>query len=782
MSAPEWSPVDWYPGLACTTDGTYLYGLNFGFNNIVERFDPSSGAITQLADFGTNIGVLTLQCMTNGTMFACVGNNDLASTSAQTWQLYRSVNKGATWASVSILGAPDGGGGQVAGVAIQNCASLAELTINGVRTLFYGEYNINTARVAGGANDEVKIMRSVDDGVTWTKVIKWNTAGSNIVTHCHAVKALNGRLLILNGDGLGSGIIEWNPTATAGVWTVADNATYATIGGTTGYAALFDLTSTTTNEVFRATDMLYRPQDNMYYWMTDSGLARRGIYACRPGLTGLSLRDTKQLASHEGYYGVINSSGAMTIVTSTFSGATDKCHFVFASDDGWDWRIVGRHSNNKAVTATVPQAVFLFGNSLVISSKDGARKRDRGTTLCNIVGDFIDEVPANIAPCFWVAPGGINRSVNETIDIGGWSPRSPLADPGYPLTSLSNRVTYGSRIMVAPGTYTNNRVSMNWTDTGTRDAESGINVQVTGAGKTLTRWVHDGADASLQLFYIAAGVTNHKLDVRNLHSYLTNGSGATSLATSDEPTTGLEFTARDCVLGHPANGFATSIGVLRPDLPAELRMVLHRCVVCSDPAVAGTNAVFFRQASSYLRAYATVFYGGNSATMNITRATTDIELFNCLFIGVTNAAGTGIAISGAATIPPVLKNVLFDVPAAATSINDTLNLAGWSSTNHNGIAYTKAFSGANLLAAIAAGANLSLVGQPTGLTLNLTDFTLSVSGASQLLGRGSIYQVLKDFNRGTFRAPATIGPVEYLPDKRAQVLSRAAATVRATGS
>ena len=125
----------------------------------------------------------------------------------------------------------------------------------GIGTLYIGEYNVCHPRTSGSTNDRVRIMKSVDNGDTWTKVVEWNTNGVNQVGHIHAMKQdpYTGEIYICTGDdNTKSGIIKWNGSS---AW--ADNKTLAEIGTMDGFKVL------TGAQRYRVCDVLF---DEKYFY------------------------------------------------------------------------------------------------------------------------------------------------------------------------------------------------------------------------------------------------------------------------------------------------------------------------------------------------------------------------------------------------------------------------------------------------------------------------------------------------------------------------------------
>lgn len=156
--------------------------------------------------------------------------------------LLRSADGGATFANVLTLG--DGNGLEGADTPWIRVwlHGFAEMTVDypgggGTGDLILGEYNANDSRTPGSTNDRVRVMRSTDDGETWSAVMTWNTDGSvQNTNHVHTVlqDPLTGYVYVTTGDpDTKNGVIRWD-----GASAFVDNTPMASVAALDGFDCL----------------------------------------------------------------------------------------------------------------------------------------------------------------------------------------------------------------------------------------------------------------------------------------------------------------------------------------------------------------------------------------------------------------------------------------------------------------------------------------------------------------------------------------------------------------
>lgn len=159
--------------------------------------------------------------------------------------------------AVLHLGSLSGvGNNQTAGVRLLHARSICEATVYAtigtapIKKLLIAEYNVAAGRVSGGANDQVVCWQSLDDGLTYTPLLTFNTAGAHLPTHFHAViqDPRTGLIYFLLGDVASeSAVIVWDGVSAA----PAANSTYAQIASTPGWNVMSG------NELCRYGDLVF---------------------------------------------------------------------------------------------------------------------------------------------------------------------------------------------------------------------------------------------------------------------------------------------------------------------------------------------------------------------------------------------------------------------------------------------------------------------------------------------------------------------------------------------
>lgn len=121
------------------------------------------------------------------------------------------------------------------------------------------DYNVNASRTGGGANDQVRIMKSADGGKTWSKLLSWNTSG-NQIRHVHACRydPYGKKWYFLLGDAPNNCIIRWDGTSTA----PADNTALSNFKLTPGWEVIQDGWPTESGDLsIHSNGIMYLPDD-----------------------------------------------------------------------------------------------------------------------------------------------------------------------------------------------------------------------------------------------------------------------------------------------------------------------------------------------------------------------------------------------------------------------------------------------------------------------------------------------------------------------------------------
>lgn len=193
----------------------------------------------------------------NGDVVFCVldaaakGHLYLAHNAAGTWTV--GANAGTFNDSKAVLDIGRKGGVQPANIRSLHHRSLCVATIGGATVLLYGEYNVAAGRVAGSTNDQVRVWKSTDNGLTWSILLDFNGNGaSSQVRHVHGIvqDPITGKIYFLFGDDPTSGLLRWDGVSAA----PAANTALAAFRGVPGWEVLFDATYPDT---YRSGDLVF---------------------------------------------------------------------------------------------------------------------------------------------------------------------------------------------------------------------------------------------------------------------------------------------------------------------------------------------------------------------------------------------------------------------------------------------------------------------------------------------------------------------------------------------
>lgn len=356
-------PHDYLPYKLFDTDGTYAYGLSdAGTALIGYRLDSSYnatalGTIQGISGQGASSSISGFICLA-GVLFVQM---DDTTTGAGKRYLARSTDLGATWTPCVLTDSTADvySNGQIgmrgathsSAVSILGTRGMCSATIDGGTVLFFGEYNTNGSRVAGGANDWVRIWKSTNLGANWTVAMEWNTSGHQ-VRHCHFIKQdlfYPQYIWVGNGDNPGvagveggGGFIRWDVTV-APTWT--NNWDYSTnVGTPAGFKASSSYVGALQNrqmctDLIFTQDYIYNPAD----WGNNlTGAADIGIWRFDRDMTVYQNvdRSNAQLNLHSQYWGMQTTGGTL-ISTEIKDGTDDHNIYVYTSANGKTWHRSG---------------------------------------------------------------------------------------------------------------------------------------------------------------------------------------------------------------------------------------------------------------------------------------------------------------------------------------------------------------------------------------------------------------------------------------------------------
>lgn len=358
----------------------------------------------------------------------------------------------------------------------------------GAGDIIFGEYNYGAvSRTSGGTNDRVRIFRSTDGGANWVTLATWNTSGHQ-VSHIHNVRQdpSTGYIYVAFGDSNDeSGIVRWD-----GVTAWPDNTSISDFNSIPGFKSVSgDQATRTVGFTFNADNVFI--MSDTYATQTD-GVAAMGIWKYTKDLSSRTrVLDTSGYdPMHSGSHGITLSNGAMVFATrAEYDDAshswTQNALRLYASWDGDNWSPVADYlfspstgSGGAGGTFTAPY-MNLVNDKILISDKAHAESHNH-TAVLTTFGTFTGSSPVRIHPVFYV--GAWNASGNDSNT--GFSKNKPKLT----LTSMLARgeVSYGARVRLAAGTFTENSIVMSYNDCSWGAGSTLYSPVIEGEGKTST--------------------------------------------------------------------------------------------------------------------------------------------------------------------------------------------------------------------------------------------------------------------------------------------------------
>jgi hypothetical protein len=250
--------------------------------------------------------------------------------------------------------------------------SFLEATVNGVSHLFFAEYNVSSGRtsgVGGAGHDQTILYRSTNGGQTWTVLLEFNTAGSHVLDHFHAVIQDPGTKLIyvLSGDQTTeNSIIMYDGVSAA----PAANSTLAVIHATPGWKVLSG------SELHRYTDLSFS-YDGIYGFPdADQEASDTTSTAFVSTYLDKTINFVSSIAAADRYSEIapyINVShselGHFCVSFRTQSGlnAGEPYLWVWHLDENKAWKLIAKLKNHRAVTGT-PRCAFFDGYDLFVGA------------------------------------------------------------------------------------------------------------------------------------------------------------------------------------------------------------------------------------------------------------------------------------------------------------------------------------------------------------------------------------------------------------------------------
>lgn len=305
-------------------------------------------------------------------LFRCKANNNaLGATNS----IGSDVNYSNKRACLDIGRPTQGSGGIVTGVRCLAGRSFLEATINNAKVYLFAEYNINGSRTPGSTNDAVFVWQSMDAGATWSKLLTFNTDGSNTnIDHFHGVvqDPYTGWIYFMTGDvGSKNRIIAWDGVSAA----PAANSSIATINSTAGWRCIGG------DELKRLTDISFGPSSLYSLPDSDDETAETTTTAFVGTMMPRTLDYVSSVAPAVGRLAKIppimaarSAQGWAAFTTFRTTGAAENYLQVWLQDDvngARPWRLTNKLRNYITATATPSQFFIGTDGALYLSGKSG---------------------------------------------------------------------------------------------------------------------------------------------------------------------------------------------------------------------------------------------------------------------------------------------------------------------------------------------------------------------------------------------------------------------------
>jgi len=376
--------------------GSYWFGVGDP-SSLVKTEKTACRANTLLNKAGVSIGGLGVWgawiLPDNNFLFVVNG-------SGGKWYLYLAKNVsgtvtvGANYPTLNdakpVMEIGEKSGTHIAGVNALHKRSLCIANIGGSTVLLFGEYNVASGRVPGGANDLVRLLKSTDLGVTWTTVLEWNTNGSTRqVSHIHGViqDPLTKYIYILCGDNIYGGLIRWDGISAA----PAANTAIVNFNITPGWDCLYDSANL---DRYRSGDILFN--GDMGGYLIDNHFNKSPTLIPRTGkLFGVSGEPVDVPYGHDPLIGLNTLTGFLWVclIDRTNFPTCQKTWDVLYSSDLKTWVPIGYFPDYSTSAAVkIFDIYFSRAGEIVISAVTGVTSLVAGsvggTLLCYLTDDI----------------------------------------------------------------------------------------------------------------------------------------------------------------------------------------------------------------------------------------------------------------------------------------------------------------------------------------------------------------------------------------------------------
>lgn len=668
-AGPQLIPVDQFVAFnAMAIKDGYMYGTRPGGGGSayqLQKKEISSGTMTALYNFtamdvfgadnelGADADADTMQCIdlefaADGSLLAVAKVVEAGHANLNKNYIFKSTDSGVTFSAtpVLILGNTDGSiANQISSVSVLFGYSLS---LASTGTMYLGEYNVNGSRTNGGANDQVRLLKSTDNGSTWSEVAHWNTDGStHQVDHIHSVDEdpYTGDIYISFGDdGDEVGIIKLDGSATLSSNIQPKNYVLVTHGGIGIGGA----------QRYRAMGVMFTA--SYIHWPSDTDTENEtGAWRVAKASAFDEANVTRQYTDiganiHSWGGGKVGN----TLIFSDADNDSDpaKIYLYTSNDDGTTYEKVGYLGAYTSRTdASYIQRILTDGTYAYIETTHASGESAYLTLKLQIGSEFAETIPDILSPCYWVSTTGNDTTGN------GQRPSTAWATPKKALTG--DNLVRGARLFIGPGAYdADTDTTFDWdADYATGTINGDPPTVIEGSGKTST-FIRKISTAENTLFWNIGGNDGTDELGQIIIKKLTLGTNRTTdqrvllvqqdgdvviedtniICTFDNSTSPLveprgSILIRRCYLQGPNNPTNNSFIVIVNGDGGEFTSY-------NSVLDGGYGAVYFQKTGSKFHAFNSSFVNYKNKAFDLVStldAEPNLQLKNCVFAGLSGA-------------------------------------------------------------------------------------------------------------------------------------------------
>lgn len=545
--------------------------------------------------------------------------------------------------------------------------------------LYYVDYNVNSSRTPGGANDRLSVNKSTNMGATWSVVATFNTDGvKSDFRHFHSIRynPHNGYLYLQVGDGdLDSGIIMWNPKT-----TLPSNTPIKQM------AQSADLRTYQYGQTGRGVDMLF-DEDNIYWLVdldTNGNGAITGFYTAKADLSDVkrvssALTKSPNLA---GWYGAKMPSGHQVWVSGTdVAGSNEKYSGIFCTNkEKTKMDLVGKFCCLTGATTIVPYGLEVVGDTAYYSASNPAGKAAESTAGFYLMDEDYRcteaySSPDTIHPVYWVSKASGSNSNS------GNTPALAFQTLSYAVTG--NRIPISATVIIQDVFYDYNDAAAidPVINSSLRQGDVRVPLCIRGYGATKTEITGNSANSFSSLALVPTSYTL-KLEFKDLTINNAKTNAYTARITTVTGASELIYTR--CIVGDyylTTNNVGTvraQAGTVRlnssylttPAAGTGIDMVGASLQLINSAVDSGGNNLNFSGTGCSLYSYKSILSGSSAAAIRFAAGTTlSSDGVNFMFGGMyADANGSQVAINDLASLSlsGVVKGAILAIPRGAS--------------------------------------------------------------------------------------------------------------------